>query len=170
MQRKNLLLLWITDLLDGQLVVLWDDYKMLFCNHQNVLQNCWFVIRFPFWLLWSLQNRTLTMGIFRFHICLSTPNSTNHATDFHGATGWFMRWKPNHYIVFADWKRAGTILKEKTYIWLHTSGVTRMAKVCADSKGTSPWVSKLTFKLCLVELRTFFIYKVLYPHLRELWN
>lgn len=168
MHRKNLLLLWITDLLEGQLVVLWDDYKMLFCNHQNVLQNCWFLICFPFLPLWSLQNKRLTMGISRFLICLSTPNSTNHVTNFHDATRWFMRGKHNLCIVFADWKRAGSILLEKTYIWLHTSGLTSMAEVCVDSKGSFPWVRKLTFKPCLEELRTFCIYKVLYPHFREL--
>lgn len=130
MHRKNLWLLWITDVLDGQLVVLWDDYKMLFCNHQNVLQNCWFVICFPFLPLWSLQNRRLTMVISRFHICLSTPNSTNLQLIFMVLLDQ-MRWKPNLLIVFADCKRAGNILekKKKTYIWLHTSGLMRIATV-----------------------------------------
>lgn len=169
-QKNTLQLLWITYLLDGQRVVLWDDYKILFCYHQNVLQNCWFVICFPFLPLWSLQHKRLTMRTSRFHICLSTHNSTNHATDFYDDTGQLMRWNPNLHIVFADWKRAGNILKEKRYIWLHTSSLMRMAKVCADSKGNFPWVSKLAFKPCLEELRTFCICKALYSHFKELWN
>lgn len=112
-QKKTLQLLWITYLLYGQLVVLWDDYKILFCYHQNVLQNCWFVICFPFLPLWSLQHKRLTMRTSKFHICLSTHNSTKHATDFYDDTGQLMRWKLNLHIVFADWKRARNILKEK---------------------------------------------------------
>lgn len=68
-----------------------------------------------------------------------------------------MRWKPNLCIVFAGWKQVWSILKEKehTYKTAHIRPDKRMANDCADSKDSSPQVSKqvLTPKLYLEELR-----------------
>lgn len=73
-----------------------------------------------------------------------------------------MRWKPNLCIVFADWEKAWSILKDEECACktAHIRPDKRMATVRADSKGSFPRVSKqvLTFKPCLEELRILFLY------------
>lgn len=52
MHRINLILLRISNFLEGYSMLLWVDYKyVVFCNHPDVLQNCHFAIYFSFLLV-----------------------------------------------------------------------------------------------------------------------